>query len=55
MVLCKECCLSMKRVMSFSKNGNREFYRCPKCHYETKAKIIRTEELYLRGEGKWKK
>ena len=45
MQLCKECYVPMHPVMSFSKDKNEKFCRCPKCYEETKHKKLRDDEL----------
>ena len=45
MQLCKDCCVPMKGVMSFSKDKHEKFCRCPKCYEETKHKKLRDDEL----------
>ena len=42
---CKNCNTSMKQVMSFSKDNNEKFCRCPKCYSETKHKNLQYDEL----------
>lgn len=36
MTICKDCYIPMKNAMSFSKDKHEKFYRCPKCHSETR-------------------
>ena len=38
----------MVGVMSFSKDKNEKFCRCPKCYEETKHKKLRDDELDFR-------
>ena len=45
MTICKDCYIPMVGVMSFSKDKNEKFYRCPKCYEETKHKKLRDDEL----------
>ena len=45
MMICKDCYVPMVGVMSFSKDKNEKFCRCPKCYEETKHKKLRDEEL----------
>ena len=45
MIICKTCNISMQPVMSFSKDKNEKFCRCPKCYEETKHKKLRDDEL----------
>ena len=45
MQLCKDCYVPMVSVMSFSKDKNEKFCRCPKCYEETKHKKLRDDEL----------
>lgn len=45
MRICKDCNSIMVEVMSFSKDKNEKFNRCPKCHSETKHRKISDKEL----------
>ena len=45
MKICKECNSIMVEVMSFFKNKNEKFNRCPKCHSETKHRKIDDKDL----------
>ena len=45
MMICKDCYVPMVGVMSFSKDKNEKFCRCPKCYEETKHKKLRDDEL----------
>lgn len=45
MQLCRDCCISMVGVMSFSKKKREKFYQCPKCKGETKHNLLRDSEL----------
>ena len=45
MQLCKDCYVQMVGVMSFSKDKNEKFCRCPKCRGETKRRILKDDEL----------
>ena len=38
----------MVGVMSFSKDKNEKFCRCPKCYEETKHKKLRDDKLVFR-------
>ena len=49
MQVCKNCYMQMVGIMSFSKERNERFCRCPKCNSETKHHKIRDDEL-LFGE-----
>lgn len=40
MQVCKKCYTPMVGVMSFSKDKNERFCRCPKCRGETKHQRI---------------
>ena len=40
MQFCRECGTRMVGVMSFSKDKDERFSRCPKCYSETKHKKI---------------
>ena len=44
-MICKDCNILMQPVMSFSKDKNEKFCRCPKCFSETKHKKLRDDEL----------
>ena len=48
MQLCKDCYVPMVGVMSFSKDKNEKFCRCPKCYEETKHKKLIDDELDFR-------
>ena len=48
MQLCKKCYIPMRNIMSFSKGKCEKFYRCMKCHIETRHQRIKKEELYTR-------
>ena len=45
MTICKDCYIPMVSVMSFSKDKNEKFCRCPKCYCETKHRKLRDDEL----------
>ena len=45
MTICKDCYIPMVGVMSFSKDKNEKFCRCPKCYEETKHKKLGDDEL----------
>lgn len=45
MKLCKNCCIPMYTVMSFTKNCSEKFCRCPKCSGETKHRKLRDDDL----------
>ena len=47
-MICKDCYVPMVGVMSFSKDKNEKFCRCPKCYEETKHKKLRDDELVFR-------
>lgn len=42
---CKNCNIRMVGVMSFSKDKDERFDRCPKCYSETKHRKINSKEL----------
>lgn len=42
---CKDCNTKMVSVMSFSKDKNEKFDRCPNCYSETKHKKLDNKEL----------
>lgn len=45
MQLCKDCCIPMNGVMSFSKDKHEKFLRCPKCYSETRHQKIKDRDL----------
>lgn len=45
MIICRNCNTPMENVMSFSKDKNEKFSRCPKCFSETKYTNIQVGEL----------
>ena len=45
MRLCKNCCVLMVGVMSFSKDKHEKFCRCIRCKSETKHQRIKDNEL----------
>ena len=45
MMICRDCNVLMKQVMSFSKDKHEKFCRCPKCYSETKHRKLRDDEL----------
>lgn len=45
MILCKDCGIPMVAAMSFSKESNEKFNRCPKCYAETKHVKLRESDL----------
>ena len=45
MTICKDCNTPMQPIMSFSKDKNEKFDRCPKCYGETKHQKLRDGEL----------
>lgn len=48
MQICKNCNTRMVGVMSFSKDKDERFDRCPKCYSETKHRKIDGKELNFR-------
>ena len=54
MRFCMDCNIPMVDVMSFSKDKQEKFSRCPKCHIETKHQKIDDKELDF-GEGQNKR
>lgn len=44
-MICKDCCVPMQNVMSFSLSKREKFYRCPKCFGETKHTKIKDDDL----------
>lgn len=45
MQVCKKCYTPMVGVMSFSKDKNERFCRCPKCRGETRHQRIRNNDF----------
>ena len=45
MVLCSNCRVMMIPTMSFSQNGNKKYYRCPRCYAESKKHRLDSNEL----------
>ena len=45
MQFCRDCNTKMVGVMSFSRDKNEKFCRCPKCYSETKHKKLNDKEL----------
>ena len=45
MMVCRDCCIPMQPVMSFSKDKHEKFCRCPKCRGETKHQKLKDDEL----------
>lgn len=45
MIICKDCYTPMVSVMSFSKDKHERYYKCPKCHDETKHIRLNDSEL----------
>ena len=45
MIVCDNCNMAMKSVMSFSKDKNEKFNRCSKRYSETRHKKLREDEL----------
>ncbi len=48
MQICKNCCIPMVGIISFSKDKHEKFYRCPKCYGETKHQKIKDDDLNFR-------
>ena len=44
-MICRDCNVLMKPVMSFSNDKREKFCRCPKCYEETKHQKIKDGEL----------
>lgn len=44
-MVCKNCGRPLVNVMSFSKEGNRKYCRCPECRWESKKQNLRKDEL----------
>lgn len=45
MVICKNCGMITREVMSFSKDKQERFQQCPRCYSETRHIPIKKEEL----------
>ena len=45
MLFCRDCNIKMVGVMSFSKDKNEKYNRCPKCYSETKHYKIKDKDL----------
>lgn len=45
MIFCKDCNIPMLPVMSFTKDKNEKFNRCPKCYGETRHQKLLDREL----------
>lgn len=45
MQFCKDCSTKMVGVLSFSKDKNEKFNRCPKCYSETRHNKIKDNDL----------
>lgn len=45
MQYCRDCGIMMTGVMSFSKDNNERFNKCPRCYSETKHRKLREDEL----------
>lgn len=45
MQFCRDCSTKMVGVLSFSKDKNEKFNRCPKCYSETKHNKIKDNNL----------
>jgi hypothetical protein len=57
-MICKDCCVPMQNIMSFSSDKHEKFCRCPKCKAETRHTKLDDSELnfgeYLHREMKRK-
>ncbi len=45
MQFCKDCNTKMVSVISFSKEKNEKFNKCPNCHLETRHHKIKDKDL----------
>ena len=45
MTICKDCYVPMQPVMSFSKDKQEKYNKCPRCYGETKHVKLRDDEL----------
>ena len=48
MQFCRDCSTKMVGVLSFSKDKNEKFNRCPKCNSETRHNKIKDNDLNFR-------
>lgn len=45
MTICKDCNTPMQPIMSFSKDKQEKYNKCPRCYGETKHVKLRDDEL----------
>ena len=45
MTICRNCSIPMQPVMSFSKDKQEKFCKCPKCFSESKHQKLNDDEL----------
>ena len=45
MIICRICSIPMQPVMSFSKDKQEKYNKCPRCYGETKHAKLRDDEL----------
>lgn len=45
MQFCRDCRTKMISILSFSKDKNEKFNRCPKCYSETRHNKIKDNDL----------
>ena len=45
MIICKDCNIPMQPIMSFSKDKQEKYNKCPRCYGETKHVKLRDDEL----------
>lgn len=45
MQFCRDCRTKMISILSFSKDKNEKFNRCPKCYLETRHQKIKDKDL----------
>ena len=48
MIICKDCNTPMQPIMSFSKDKQEKYNKCPRCYGETKHRKINDNELMFR-------
>ena len=48
MTICKDCNTPMQPIMSFSKDKQEKYNKCPRCYGETKHRKINDNELMFR-------
>ena len=52
-MICKKCNVPMHRVISFNKGKQEEYWRCPRCHMESKHTNVQMSyvaNIYMRDK-----